>query len=104
METKFTEGKWHFAYHPQEKFYSIHSMPSHPQDCGLNVLDENHVGKEVAFVNAKLASSTSLMFKTLVDAWYVYKNIEFKRVVEIALGVVLSDSELMEIYNELNPI
>lgn len=99
METKFTKGEWRVT----NKYPGLIAICCNDKKRTICTILEGGLMEETK-ANAKLIAAAPKMFKTLVDAWHVYKNNEFKNVVEIALGFKLTDLELMEIYNKLNTI
>ena len=59
--------KWHYCHNISDGVYTINSYPNHPQDRGLEVFNEKHVGKDVAMYNATIASMAPELIEALIE-------------------------------------
>ena len=59
--------KWHYCHNMSDGCYTINSYPNHPQDRGLEVFNEKHVGEDAAMYNATIASMAPEILEALIE-------------------------------------
>lgn len=59
--------KWHICHNISDGYFTINSYPNHPQDRGLEVFNEKHVGEDAARYNATIASMAPELLESLIE-------------------------------------
>lgn len=96
--------KWHYCHNITDGCYTINSYPNHPQDRGLEVFNEKHVGEYAARYNATIASIAPELLEALVECKEAFRfelyTSGFRDETQMHLAYVKAEKLLKSIEND----